>query len=832
MKEKPIKIQPYKSIKLPLKKILQKQPDNLDQRVMIPIKESTIQIRIVGNMTIPQKINETVIRTNKIIIKTYLLLRSWILYQHQQQAETLMMNKSIIKLAIQVICSPKNTTRRTKENKHQVPSDQQKKQFKDQCYQELQELNPFQPENAEHLSHILEHQATFLLTAIENNVKCHFHEHLKRYVNTIMEIQYPESLADTNSKKQFQRDLYKVKDDLLNNRCPSQYQSDKRFHEWMTQQKPIILPHLDPSETYYEDVYEHPDHYLKHMIHMNQEIDRLGCAMFQFFPLRTDLIPKHIQIDTSVLIDLFINQGNSECLTKIQECQDALWSTFFRIKPCVKNYQFDHAILTNGVSVSYRLIHQSEKIKKQLQYKNMKRGRELACECRKQGIEKPTKEKPKKKPKQSKTAKPSEFSYIDEVSREELEGDHAFCDGGKKTLLSIINDGDQTLNYTNQQRLHETKSLKYQRLLYNLRFQKGILMIEQELSGYNSKTCDYDLFRQYMLKKIEINEKLYSLYEDPKFRRYQWYSYLNRQRSESHMIDQVSVLFESSPITKKKHSISRKNKQLRKGKRTRRSIKKKNRRAMKIQKKEALLIQRIRVSKEKLIGDSSQKIHLRLKKTDEIRLLESEIDHLDNQIKIMNQSISQLDKDIERLSKHVWSLKQDVIHFKHQTQRTHRCYSRTHQIMKNHEHHDQQQEMREFHRLGSLLGPIESIEIISPRRILIMGDWSIGKQMRNFIPTPNLRLKRLLAQAFHLYDIDEFRTSCIHYETENRCDNLYLPDRQGQIRKIHSVLTYQMNQGLGCINRDSNGRQNIRKLFEYYLETGERPEKYRRGFQW
>jgi len=113
-----------------------------------------------------------------------------------------------------------------------------------------------------------------------------------------------------------------------------------------------------------------------------------------------------------------------------------------------------------------------------------------------------------------------------------------------------------------------------------------------------------------------------------------------------------------------------------------------------------------------------------------------------------------------------------------------------------------------------------------------MGDWSIGKQMRHFMPTPNLRLKRLLAQAFHLYDIDEFRTSCVHYKTENRCDNLYLPDQKGQIRKIHSVLTYPMNQGLGCINRDSNGRQNIRKLFRYYLETGGRPEKYQRGFHW
>ena len=831
--ERKIKIQTYKCVKLPLTKILQNQPDESDKKMMIPLKESSIQIRVIDNATILQKINETAIRTNKIIIKTYLLLRAWILYKYQQHPDTLMIDRNIIKIAIQVICSPKDATRKTKEKSHQVASDQQKKQFKDQCYQELQHLNPYPPENSEHLSHILDHQITIMLTSIENNVKCHFSHYLKRYINTVLTIQYPESLTDTNSKKQFQRDLYKVNDDLLNNRSPSQYQSDHKFHEWMIQQKTRILPLLDSSETYYVDVYDHPSHYLKHMIQMNQEIGRLGCAMFQFFPLRSELVPKHIQIDTSVLIDLFVDHGNGQLLANIQDCQDALWSIFFCIKPHVKNYQFDHAIITDGVSVTYRLIDHLEKIKKQQHYENMKKGRETAREYREQGIEKPPKkERPKKKPPQSKVPKPPEFSYIDEVPREYLEGDHAFIDGGKKNLLAAINDDDETLNYTNQQRLHETKSLKHQRLLYNYRFKKGILLIEQELSGYNSKTCDYEQFRQYMLKKIEVNEKLYPLYEDPIFRQYQWYSYLNRQRSESHMIDQVSVLFDKSGLPRKKQTISRKNKHLRKSKCTKRSTKKKNRRAMKLQKKDALIIQRVQALKEKLMGKSTGKVLIQLKKTDDIRSLESEINHLDDQIKIKNQIISQLDTEIVSSLKKLWVLKQDIYHLKNENCRSHRCYSQKHQASKNNRCHNKQQEMRESHRLGSLFGTIDSPVIIPPRQIVIMGDWSIGKQMRNFIPTPNLRLKRLLADAFYLYDIDEFRTSCVHHKTETRCDNLYLPDHLGRIRKLHSVLTYQMNQGLGCINRDSNGRQNIRKLFEYYLEHGDRPEKYRRGFQW
>jgi hypothetical protein len=116
------------------------------------------------------------------------------------------------------------------------------------------------------------------------------------------------------------------------------------------------------------------------------------------------------------------------------------------------------------------------------------------------------------------------------------------------------------------------------------------------------------------------------------------------------------------------------------------------------------------------------------------------------------------------------------------------------------------------------------------RRIIIMGDWSIGQQMRNIISTPNVRLKRLLARHFILYTIDEFRTSCLHNKTEEKCDNLYLPDEKHKMRKMYSVLTYQMeNHRLGCINRDRNACLNMRKLFQYYMENDGRPERYTRG---
>jgi len=39
------------------------------------------------------------------------------------------------------------------------------------------------------------------------------------------------------------------------------------------------------------------------------------------------------------------------------------------------------------------------------------------------------------------------------------------------------------------------------------------------------------------------------------------------------------------------------------------------------------------------------------------------------------------------------------------------------------------------------------------------------------------------------------------------------------------------NNRKGFINRDKNGCKNIQKVFNSYMETGERPEKYRREYK-
>ena len=115
--------------------------------------------------------------------------------------------------------------------------------------------------------------------------------------------------------------------------------------------------------------------------------------------------------------------------------------------------------------------------------------------------------------------------------------------------------------------------------------------------------------------------------------------------------------------------------------------------------------------------------------------------------------------------------------------------------------------------------------------IMIHGDYS-GKGVIKYISSPNVGLKRKLAEYIKVYNIDEFRTSCLNYKTEERCENIYLPDKKGVERKIHSILRYQTeSKRMGCINRDENPVNNMIKIVNTYLLNKTRPEKFRRDYK-
>lgn len=630
MKKPPDK---YKCIKLPITSILNKNEES--QNIF-----NTIQ--------------DAVYRTNYITTKTSLLLRLWCLDKYHNGIDIPLIDENTIKMSMKSIILPSRGPKPKNNNLLLL--------------NEFKNLHNFTLEDGNNLSSILDYYAITIFTSIETNIKMHFFDYVNRFINSYFKVFYKNEITNKEFKKQLFKDLYVVKNDIINGTL----KANEKFHNWIKEYRYKIVPE-EFEINYYYDVKATPQKYLKYMIFMNIELEKIEGKMYQFFAIQSSIIPNHIQIDTKAIIELLVNKEKKQYLDNVELNKEFLWDKFFNITQKIKDYKFDNTIITDGYATSLRFIHndyiEGEKIKKEKMKKGRKDARELTTEDKekkkfakkKLQDEKNEMNKLKQKEKPKKVEKTHEFLYIDDVDKEELKGNHIFIDPGKRSLFTMMNDDGKFYSYTNKQRVNETKRLKYQNILKKYKDELEITSKENELSSYNSKSCNIIKFNEFITKKISTNEVLYKLYQNNKFRQYKWYAFINKKRTEDNMLNKI----------------------------------------------------------EKTYAKDS---------------------------------------------------------------------------------------------------------------IIIIGDWSIGKQMKNFISTPNLSLKRKLQERFKVYDIDEYRTSCLNYKTEELCNNLYLPDKTNKERKMHSILTYKMeNKRNGCINRDKNGCKNIQKVFNYYMEYNERPEKYKRG---
>ncbi len=645
-------------------------------------------------------------RTHQLVIHTYQFLRLWILDKHRKNKDIPNITKDTIYMAFKALIKESSGPKPKGSNLELL---NEFNKFYENKYKKLGYDDKIDGVN---LSQILNYMKVDIITNIENNIKMNFISYLKRFVNasykSIRKIiydsteEYPKQLKK-ELRNDIDKDIFDIKQDLINNTLKSR----NIHHKWINENRNKILPTIYDN-SYEFDIKNNPQKYLKYMIHMCQIMEEKEMKMFQFFPLRTDITPKFIPIDTKSIIELFINEDKNKYLTDIEGYKYELWNTFFNLdNPIFKqlNYSFDYRISTDCFSVSIQLLHNSfidsEKANK-LNMKNKKREMKENCKdmtqqqkedyknkiakdkkhqeiikkLKSKEIKDKMKQEFKKLSKEEQTnikqtidkkklEKYIEFPYLEDLNDTKLNqlknSNWITIDPGKRVLFYMKKSNGMRLRYTNKTHLKKTKRLKYQRLLQNYKRKQNISKIENELSNYNSKSVNYKKFKKFIKKKNELNKILLEKYKDDIFRKYKWYGYINRKKAETDLIRNIKETF---------------------------------------------------------------------------------------------------GKDVN----------------------------------------------------------------------IIQGDWSIGKSMRGIISTPNLGLKRKLAEYYPIYNLDEYKTSCINHKTETLTENIYLPDKNGKSRKIHSILTYQTeNKRLECINRDENSVNNMIKLVNYYFEHKDRPEIFKRG---
>jgi hypothetical protein len=375
----------------------------------------------------------------------------------------------------------------------------------------------------------LDYLKLIVLTVYESNIKSHFVEYVERYVNVMWKKQFltqkiksKTTLTKKEKETKLRKlgsELRKIKNDILNVET-TEYKSHFSYHSWINEQKKKIMPVKTKFEkqSIYYDIQCHPQDYFPCMIFMMKHIEKQQIKIKNVFPMRNDIIPKHIRLDTTTLVMLLFTKkqgGKGEYTTKgnLKINENKIWDFFFTTeKQCFQkpNYAFHHMIETDGVSATILFI------------RNEFVGKHIP----------------------NQTYKEKEI-YIDEVS--DYSGLQTkkivAVDMGKSDLIYCVDgtekDADK-FRYSQDQRRKETKSKKFSKLMLELKQEKingkTIIQHETDLSNYNRKSLNINEFKTYIQKKNELNYLLMSFYEKYLFRKLKLNGYLNTKRSEQRMI--------------------------------------------------------------------------------------------------------------------------------------------------------------------------------------------------------------------------------------------------------------------------------------------------------
>jgi len=484
-------------------------------------------------------INDITIRTNKIVIHSYQFLKLYLLHLYENNQPFPVLDK-------EYICDIFKVITKRKCNSGGYTEEKMPEQLKTLTYFYKNNYSLTIANNEvlyyDKLPYILAYEAIDMITNINNNIQEHFIDHLNKYVNITFDIKAKRKEITKNNKdkeirKQLHKALYeeinKVKKDLI---TFGDFISDIKYHNWVRDQKIKIFPNkteFQENNIYYE-LKSNTQYFIYGMFHICNELEKINIdkikndekqfRLFNVLPLRTNIIPKNICIDTCGIIQNFMGENyDSKLLTtyKKQNKYFDLWNAYFKLNKRVfkkgKKYTFSHIIRTDGISCCILFVKvdaNGKPLSKTWQNKQ--------C-CQEENID-----------------------YIEKANLNEIKDKKFICADPNMSDLIYCGFKDengklQTFRYTQNQRRLETRMKKYSKIKDKLNKEtiineKSVKELETILSSLNSKTCNYDKFKTYCIEKNKVNYQLYSHYEQRCFRKFKLNSFTNTQKSENKMI--------------------------------------------------------------------------------------------------------------------------------------------------------------------------------------------------------------------------------------------------------------------------------------------------------
>ena len=452
--------------------------------------------------TIQPIINDIVIRCNDIVTETYQLIRLYCLKLYHECQCIPEIDEQFILYAMKAIGTRDNRGKKAENTELQ----EQLSSFYELEFKMLITHDKFDLKN---MSFLLPYLATQIHTAIHNNLKEHFVTRLYRFINKTA-TPYEQDL----NKEEAKAERSKLKKAVYENSAVPE-----RYNEWYNMHRDKMLPQSwDVSLAY--DCKVFPCKYLPCSFYMNEVLEKQGFKLFQPLSLRNNIVPHYITIDTASIINLLTKGNKGELLKKVKENQERIWNQFFNLDLKVfkqKNYRFNYTLQTDGVAVSLLFVHK------------LHNGRKTCQQCNIGGD--------------------MSFQYVEDLSTEKLADIQSRKivggDPGKYSLVYLADAEGNKLRYNVFQRRTESMTKRNARIMQTEKKKHNVIEKETELSDKNSKTVDYEKFKEYLIKKNQLNASLKDFYLQELFRKLKWRRFVYTQKSEDRFLNNIEKTFGS-----------------------------------------------------------------------------------------------------------------------------------------------------------------------------------------------------------------------------------------------------------------------------------------------
>ena len=489
--------------------------------------KTTLKSVLHNHKEVQSVITNLVFEMNDLMIHSYQFIRLYVLKCYNDNQHLPEINEKFILYCIKTLGEKTNTGR--KENDTSMLDTLQ--EFYDKEYQPLlnHEKTPLKNK-----SNMLPYLATQLHTSLSNNTQERFIQHFLRFINNT-----------TNDITEDKAVLFKFKKQLLE--CNKETYTI--FDYWKHTHLPNILPENIKKSVHY-DVKVSPFDYLKGMLYMNAVLEKEDHKLFQPLPLRNNIIPKHIILDTACIVNLFSLEGKTktELFKAIKENQYDVWNNLLNLKHKTfksKFYQFHYQLKTDGISCSLLFIRKDLKDKKW-------------------GSRVPTLQE-------------QEFNNIEDLSIEQLDTltnrNIVGCDPGKHSLVYMMDSNGKKLQYTASQRKIESYGKRNERILLQEKKRNNITEKETHLSSKNSKSVDYEKFKVFLVEKDKLNKETTEFYKRDVWRKMKFRQYSYGKKSIDTFLNKIKETFGDNVLigygnwsrsTQMKHIMPTMNKGLRK----------------------------------------------------------------------------------------------------------------------------------------------------------------------------------------------------------------------------------------------------------------------------